>query len=116
MARPDRKVIHAAAFKGTSLDPEIVGDKGTRYDNLRLPRERPPDWREVDASKLLQCLQALGEAGDAVILGLTADGGSFSLTLLTGVKPPPRYHPHTVAELELMLGMITSAAVQAKHT
>jgi hypothetical protein len=113
MARVDKQAIERAAWNGLSKDTENGHVGPDRYE-FSVPRDARPSWLDVDGKALLQCLEALGDVGDAVILAKTADGGSFALTLLAGRGKGKRYHPHTVAELELMLGMITSAAVQAK--
>lgn len=111
--RVDKEAIERAAWAGLTREVENGHVGSDRYE-FSVPRDTRPSWLEVDGQKVLQCLEALSDVGDAIILAKTADGGSFALTLLAGRGKGRRYHPHTVAELELMLGMITSAAVQAR--
>jgi hypothetical protein len=113
MSSVNKRAVRAAAFKGTSLDPNAPANKGKERYDFAVPRAGKCDWADVDASKIRDAVAAVVAVGDALILAGTPDGGSFAITILTG-GPPLKHHPHTVAECELMLGMITSAAVQAR--
>lgn len=57
------------------------------------------DWSSVDAGLIRGCIDAVTKAGGAVMFGVTADGGAFSLCLLQNDEKLKDY-PHSTAECE----------------
>lgn len=51
--------------------------RGRRHDFSA--RRGKCDYRELDGEKLLECIQIVGQAGGAVRLGFTRDGGAFAI-------------------------------------
>jgi len=64
------------------------------------------DWSTVDANLLRGAVDSVAKAGGAIMFGITADGGAYSLCLLQGDQKVKEY-PHSTEELnETLRGMI----------
>jgi len=74
--------------------------KLARFENLawrdNAPTE-PVDWHQVATADLMNLLLAVTRSGGAVILGLTSDGGAFSVCILLDDQKIREY-PHSPAE------------------
>jgi len=55
------------------------------------------DWSQVEAHDLMNLLLSVTRSGGALILGLTSDGGAFSVCILLD-DSKIREYPHTPAE------------------
>lgn len=63
-------------------------------------------WSQVDAEKLRLAVDAATRRGAAIILGLTSDGGAYSLCVLDTSGKAKEY-PHGKASCEEVLDGIT---------
>jgi len=54
-------------------------------------------WSDVDPTAVRHCIDAVTRAGGAIMLGLTSDGGAFSICVLHGEDKIKEY-PHGVSE------------------
>lgn len=69
-------------------------------------------WTGTDAKLLLMCVEALTERGDALIIGVTSDGGAGMLTVLSkGQKR--RFYEHDSDALNGLLSVIHEWAKNA---
>lgn len=71
------------------------------------------DWSTIDPTILRGTIDAVTKAGGAVMFGVTADGGAFSLCILQGDQKIKEY-PHGTSECEETLQNITSWFVDFK--
>jgi len=62
-------------------------------------------WRDVSEDVLATCVDKVTQNGAALILGLTSDGGAYSVCVLSG-QDKVREYPHSVAECEDLLRSI----------
>lgn len=62
-------------------------------------------WRDVDDAILATCVDKVTTNGAALILGLTSDGGAYSVCVLSG-QDKVREYPHSVQECEDLLRSI----------
>lgn len=71
----------------------------------------PIGWDEVDAVALAALVAAVTNAGDALILGRTSDGGALSLTILSGndkhreYLSDPEKANNTIRQLAILAAM-----------
>lgn len=64
------------------------------------------DWGAIDPNILRGAIDAVTKAGGAIMFGVTADGGAYSLCLLQGDQKVKEY-PHSISDCEETLqGMI----------
>lgn len=87
------------------------GPTGSRYARLGT-RSAPvarASWEDAEAETLWRTIQAVTDAGDAIMFGRTRDGGAVVLTLLSGDVREKAYAtgPEEVASL---LAEVLSAA------
>lgn len=59
-------------------------------------------WRDIDPSTLRGCVDAVTTAGGAILLGLTTDGGAYSVCILQDNEKIKEY-PHSAAECQDLL-------------
>lgn len=64
-----------------------------RYGSVRgnTPSTELASWEDADAEELWRTVLAITNAGDAVTLGKTRDGGALSLVILSGDDRIRRY-------------------------
>lgn len=69
------------------------GTTGSRYQRLGdgAARQELASWEDADADELWRTITAIVNAGDAVTLGRTRDGGALSLVILSGDDRVRRY-------------------------
>lgn len=69
------------------------GAAGSRYQRLSDSATRPElaSWEDADPDELWRTITAIVNAGDAVTLGRTRDGGALSLVILSGDERVRRY-------------------------
>lgn len=81
-----------------------TGATGSRYQRLSSGAARPElaTWEDADADELWRTITAIVNAGDAVTLGRTRDGGALSLVILSGDDRIRRY-AHGAEEVEQLL-------------
>lgn len=65
-------------------DRKSKGAKRYAGGNASAGNGTPIGWDEVDAVTVAQFVSAVTNAGDAVILGRTTDGGALSVCILSG--------------------------------
>lgn len=75
---------------------------------------RVADWAAIDAQTLLDAVAAVTAIGDAIVLGLTPDGGAFAITVYTE-GDRPKFYPSTPEDCEDRLRDITADARAAKE-
>jgi hypothetical protein len=63
-------------------------------------------WSDIDPSTLRTCIDAVTRAGGAIMLGLTSDGGAYSICVLSGDDKIKEY-PHGKLECNDMLRALT---------
>lgn len=68
------------------------------------------NWSDVDATRLRTCADAVTRAGGAIMLGLTSDGGAFSICVLLADEKIKEY-PHGKEECEKLLVALTEHMV-----
>src|SRR5690348_252043 len=80
------------------------GNPGSRYQRLSdsAARAELASWEDADADELWRTITAIVNAGDAVTLGRTRDGGALSLVILSGDDRVRRYARGT-EEVEQLL-------------
>lgn len=80
------------------------GTPGARYQRISdsAAREELASWEDADADGLWRTITAIVNAGDAVTLGRTRDGGALSLVILSGDDRIRRY-ARGAAEVEQLL-------------
>jgi len=71
------------------------------------------DWSAIDPAILRGAVDAVTKSGGAIMFGVTADGGAFSICILQGDQKVKEY-PHSTEELEEMLKGITQWYVDWK--
>ncbi len=59
-------------------------------------------YREVDAAKVLEVIERATAGGNAVLFGVTGDGGAFAVTFFIGDVRKKVYAP-SVEEFEVLL-------------
>src|SRR5690348_1292155 len=57
------------------------------------------DWSQVEAADIMNLLLMVTRSGGALILGLTSDGGAYSVCILLD-DSKIREYPHTPAEFK----------------
>lgn len=62
-------------------------------------------WRGADANKILRTIAAATEAGAAIMLGKTQDGGAFSVIVLDGDSRMKDYS-HNIQDLHDVLDQV----------
>lgn len=62
-------------------------------------------WSDADAQQLRLAVDAVTRRGGAIMLGLTQDGGAYSICVLSGTDKAKEY-PHGAAELAQTLADI----------
>lgn len=82
-------------------------NNSARYAALRgsKPIGDKASWEEADADLLWRVVTAVTEAGDAITLGKTRDGGAVSLTVLSG-EERIRLYAHGEDEVAEMLASV----------
>lgn len=70
-------------------------------------------WGTIDPSAIRGCIDAVTKAGGAVMFGLTADGGAYSICVLQDQDKIKDY-PHGTAECQLTLQSIIEWYVDLK--
>jgi len=87
-------------------------ENGTRPVEIsRLWKSNTPialvcNWSDIDATAIRACIDAVTRAGGAVMLGLTSDGGAFSVCILHDQDKIKEY-PHGKTECTAMLQALT---------
>lgn len=71
----------------------------------------PIGWDEVDAVTVAAFVAAVTNAGDAVILGRTSDGGALSVCILSGDTKHREYLSDPDAAVEALKRLAVLAAV-----
>ena len=81
-----------------------TGTSGSRYQRLSdsTARAELASWEDADPDELWRTITAIVNAGDAVTLGRTRDGGALSLVILSGDDRVRRYARGT-KEVEQLL-------------
>lgn len=64
------------------------------------------NYSDIDPTILRGAIDSVARAGGAIMFGLTADGGAYSLCILQGQEKLKDY-PHTPTELETRLTDLT---------
>lgn len=64
------------------------------------------NWSDVDPLSIRTCTDAVTRAGGALMLGITSDGGAFSICVLLADEKIKEY-PHGKAECEKLLQALT---------
>lgn len=69
------------------------GNPTTRYGSVRNSpsSQDAATWEDADQEELWRTITAIVNAGDAVTLGRTRDGGALSLVILSGDERIRRY-------------------------
>jgi len=64
----------------------LSGPRGSRYANLGTRNQSAPkaSWEEANAEDLWRTIYQVTNSGDALMFGLTRDGGAVVLTVLSG--------------------------------
>lgn len=89
----------------------VVGKSGdggaSRYSRLGMGQQASTQaaWEEADAQELWRTVCAVTEAGDALTLGKTSDGGAVSITILSG-RERLKHYAHSAEEIESILHRI----------
>lgn len=65
-------------------------------------------WSDIDSGVLQMAVDAVAQAGGAIILGCTRDGGAYSIVVLTDQEKAKEY-PHSIEDCEALLTALTSA-------
>lgn len=70
-----------------------TGNPGSRYQRISdsATRAELASWEEADPDQLWRTVTDIVNAGDAVTLGRTRDGGALSLVILSGDDRVRRY-------------------------
>lgn len=63
-------------------------------------------WSDIDSTIIRGAIDAVARAGGAIMLGVTSDGGSYSICLLHNADKIKEY-PHTCEEVQELLSQIT---------
>jgi len=63
-------------------------------------------WSDIEPTDIRGCVDAVTRAGGAVMLGLTSDGGAFSVCVLHGDDKIKEY-PHGISECTDLLKALT---------
>lgn len=81
-----------------------TGAASSRYQRLSdsAARQELASWEDADPDELWRTITAIVNAGDAVTLGRTRDGGALSLVILSGDDRVRRY-AHGADEVEQLL-------------
>lgn len=93
------------ANKTTSTAPKQPDSNGRKNGLVFRKNIRVLDvaaWKDVDASLLRSAVHAATMAGAAIILGVTSDGGAYSICVLDQDQKVKEY-PHGVDECEQSL-------------
>lgn len=64
-------------------------------------------WSDIDSTIVRGAIDAVSRAGGAIMLGVTSDGGSYSLCILHNQDKIKEY-PHTKEATEELLQQITN--------
>jgi len=94
------------------MKPERKNDNGSRPIEIsRLWKSNTPlavvcNWSNIDSTVIRACIDAVTRAGGAVMLGLTSDGGAYSLCVLHDQDKIKEY-PHGTVECQEMLAALT---------
>lgn len=86
-----------------------ANNNGPSHSRQRDYSRRPVDpigWGEADNQQLRDCICAVTDAGAAIMLGRTSDGGALSITVLDG-EQRIREWPHSAEELGKTLSWLT---------
>jgi hypothetical protein len=69
------------------------GNSASRYGSVRnsASSQDLASWEDADSDELWKTITAIVNAGDAVTLGRTRDGGALSLVILSGDDRIRRY-------------------------
>lgn len=95
---------------GKSNDP-----RASRYSRLGVGKQEvaKASWEEADPDALWRAIIAATEAGDAIMLGKTRDGGALVLTILSGNDRVKQY-AHDAEEIAELLREVRAAAEDAQ--
>lgn len=66
-------------------------------------------WRDVDAAAILDAIVAVTDAGDALMLSKTSDGGAYSITVMSGGKSAKVWPSDPEAAVEILIKLTANA-------
>ncbi len=93
---------------------DVIGGKkaaqGYQSAYNRRSKANAVRWGEVHAGAVLDALDAVQSAGDALLLGATRDGGALVITVCSGDQRH-KFYPTSTEECEATLLDITNAAL-----
>jgi len=93
-----------ANFKNNNAKAPVDGkkDKGAFTFRSNNPNDDYANWGNIDASLLRSTVQSITTAGAALIVGVTSDGGAYSVCVLDKAQKVKEY-PHGTEECEALL-------------
>lgn len=91
--------VGKSARSASSRYASLGGDK---------PSAEKATWEDAEAESLWRTIVAVTDAGDAVTLGRTRDGGAVSLVILSG-DDRIREYAHGAEEIEALLARVRVA-------
>lgn len=91
---------------GKSNDP-----RASRYSRVGAPKPEAAkaSWEDADADTLWRTIQEVTSQGDAIMFGLTRDGGAVVLTVLSGDERVKQYATGE-EEIAALLQLVREAA------
>jgi hypothetical protein len=86
-----------------------VGNGGKRSKYRHSRRDGPIRWDSVEADLLRAAVDSVTEAGDAIVLARSGDGGVLSITVCSG-EDRVKWYAHDGTEANQHLAEITTMA------
>ena len=94
----------------TNGTPTTSGSgKWSRYESKRTTGGFR--WAEVDSAAIGECVQAVTNAGDAILFGAASGGGAGVITVCSGEKRI-KFYASTAEEMAMHLADIENAAAE----